>query len=224
VLHVDPEARAISASAELGATMGGDGVRLPRRASMIRSLILAGLATVAAACAASAPADLAGALQPAEIARILCLQSRPGDEPSCQGLQLPDPTAAMAYGMCLEYHRLDIRACKDLRLAYESELRAYLARPEPAPASPAASADKPPLTPGRARELHQSAAALYKATSTDAQTFAAALVIPEVRKKIETVFGQSLSSDRLRALAGQARAEALYWYSYMQGLERAPTY
>jgi len=59
---------------------------------------------------------------------------------------------------------------------------------------------------------------LYVATSRDAQTFGAALLIPEVRQKIEKVLGP-LSDFKLKELAAQSNAEALYWYKYMQGLE-----
>src|SRR5262249_51848447 len=149
-----------------------------------------------------------------------CQQARP-DDPRCQDLQLPDPVSSTAYATCLEYNRLDVKACKDLRAAYEDELRAYLAaRESVAPATLWSAGSQPPIGAPRIRELHRTAAELYRATSVDAQTFAAALVIPDVRRKIEAALRQSLPDDRLRAMAAQARAEALYWYAYMQGLER----
>lgn len=165
--------------------------------------------------------DLASIIEPSEIADALCQQSGPGDAAVCKALQLPDPTSAIAYGMCLQYHRLDIRACKDLRGVYEAELRAYLSRSGPEPNSQVATANAPQMPAQRARELHKTAEALYKATSTDAQTFEAALLIPDVRQKIAAVLRQNLSDEKLHTLASQARSEALYWYAYMQGLERA---
>ena len=184
-------------------------------------MILAGLAAILAGCMPAPHPDLASAVQPSEIASVMCLENRPGDETGCNELRLPDPASAMAYGMCLEYHRLYVKACDDLRLAYEAELRAYLALPAPPPNSQGSTAPAPQMTAQRARELRQTAEALYKATSTDAQTFEAALLIPDIRQKIAAVLRQNLSDEKLHTLARQARSEALYWYAYMQGLERA---
>ena len=67
------------------------------------------------------------------------------------------------------------------------------------------------------------AANLYRATSQDAQTFEAALLIPEIRLKLEAALHQQLSNEMLRHLANQSKEESLYWYKYMQGLEhKAP--
>jgi hypothetical protein len=184
-------------------------------------LIPAGLLALVAGCTPAPHNDLASVVQPSEIAYVVCLQNRPGDEAACKGLRLPDPSSAMAYGMCLEDHRLDVKACKDLRLTYEAELRAYLSQPGPAPSSPIATASAPQMPVQRARELRKTAEALYKATSIDAQTFEAALLIPDIRQKIAAVLRQNLSDEKLHTLASQARSEALYWYAYMQGLERA---
>jgi hypothetical protein len=186
-----------------------------------RHIAVAGLAAIVAGCTPGSHPDLASAVQPSEIAYAVCLQYRPGGG-DCTGLRLPDPASALAYGTCLEYHnyhKLEVKACDDLRLAYETELRAYLERPEATPEEkmPKAGAQ---IAVQRARTLRNTAEALYKATSRDAQTFAAALLIPEVRLKVEHVWGQKLSDDELHKLADQARAEALYWYAYMQGLER----
>ena len=152
----------------------------------------------------------------------MCRQNHPGDDTACAGFRLPDPTSAMAYGMCLEYHRLDIKACSELRLVYETELRTYLELPDRAANAPVSTTDQVQMTAPRTRELHKSAEALYRATSTDAQTFEAALLIPDVRRKIAAVLRQDLTDEKLRTLARQARSEALYWYAYMQGLERVP--
>jgi hypothetical protein len=67
---------------------------------------------------------------------------------------------------------------------------------------------------------YRTAEQLYQATSRDAETFEAALLIPEIRLKLEQALHQKLSDQMLRRLASQAKAEARYWYSYMQGLER----
>jgi len=71
-------------------------------------------------------------------------------------------------------------------------------------------------------QLRRKAEALYKATGSDAETFEAALLIPEIRLKIESALHQKLSDQMLRRLAAQAKAEAVYWYQYMQGLEARP--
>jgi hypothetical protein len=184
--------------------------------------MLAGLAVIGAGCTLVPSPDPASAAQPAEIASVMCRQNHPGDDTACAGFRLPDPTSAMAYGMCLEYHRLDIKACSELRLVYETELRTYLELPDRAANAPVSTTDQVQMTAPRTRELHKSAEALYRATSTDAQTFEAALLIPDVRRKIAAVLRQDLTDEKLRTLARQARSEALYWYAYMQGLERVP--
>jgi len=184
-------------------------------------VIVAGLPAIVTGCMPAPRHDLANVVEPSEIANIMCLQKHPGDEAACSGMRLPDPTSAMAYGMCLQYHRLDLKACNDLRATYEAELRAYLSQPGPAPSSQGTAANPPQLPAQRARELHKTAEALYKATSTDAQTFEAALLLPDIRQKIAAVLRQNLSDEKLRTLATQARSEALYWYAYMQGLEQA---
>jgi hypothetical protein len=188
---------------------------------IVAGLLAGVLLAIVAGCMPAPRRDLASVVEPSEIASLMCLQNRPGDEAACNGVRLPDPASAMAYGMCLEYHRLDVKACGDLRATYEAELRAYLSLPGPPPNSPAAMTSAPQIAAQRARELHKTAEALYKATSTDAQTFEAALLIPDIRQKIAVVLRQNLSDEKLHTLATQARAESLYWYAYMQGLERA---
>lgn len=87
----------------------------------------------------------------------------------------------------------------------------------------AATASAPPVRPiaqGQSTEqLWRKAQELYKATSRDAETFEAALLIPEIRLKIETALHQKLSDQMLRRLVNQSRSEAVFWYKYMQGLE-----
>lgn len=69
-------------------------------------------------------------------------------------------------------------------------------------------------------QLHKMAEDLYIATSRDAEVFRAALLIPEVRKKIEAVLGPNLTNVKLQRMRTKSQAEALYWYQYMQGLEQ----
>ncbi|HEX2152011.1 MAG TPA: hypothetical protein VHG31_08450 [Stellaceae bacterium] len=71
-------------------------------------------------------------------------------------------------------------------------------------------------------ERYRTAEALYKAANSDADTFQAALLIPEIRKKIEAALGKRLSDAQLRALIDNNRAEAVSWYGYMQNLRPAP--
>ena len=96
-------------------------------------------------------------------------------------------------------------------------------RSTPSPASESGQ-DPAKLSQDRRNELrisHQNAMALYEATSRDAQTFEAALLVPEVRLKLERALHQQLSDGMLRRLAQETRSEALYWYKYMQGLEQS---
>jgi hypothetical protein len=72
---------------------------------------------------------------------------------------------------------------------------------------------------GRYRQLHRTAEQLYIATSRDAETFKAAILIAEVRRKVERVIGR-VDDEKLQALSDKSRTEALYWYQYMQGLEQ----
>lgn len=59
---------------------------------------------------------------------------------------------------------------------------------------------------------------LYQATSADALTFQQAIADPRLRQQIERVFKRKLSAAELREMARQARAEALYWARYLEGL------
>ena len=73
----------------------------------------------------------------------------------------------------------------------------------------------------QAEERQRTAEALYRAANSDADTFQAALLIPEVRKRIEAALGRRLSDTELRAMIDNNRTEALYWYGYAQRLEAA---
>jgi hypothetical protein len=88
-------------------------------------------------------------------------------------------------------------------------------------ATPKHDTDGPQLTQQHARPPpYATAEALYKATSRDAEIFTVALLLPDIRRKVEKVLGEKLSDDRCRMMAKQAQAEALYWYKYTLDLER----
>jgi len=159
---------------------------------------------------------------PTEIAYAACLEHGSSDRMPCRKLQLPNPSSQLAYSMCLEYHPKDAAPCNRLRDAYRADLRAYLESLRAVAASdPTQAGQAPRLDPRRAAELHHTAEELYKATSRDADIFAAALLVAAMRHHVEGVLGRGLTDQELRALADQSRAEAIYWYKYMQGLERA---
>ena len=181
---------------------------------------IAALALVAAIAGCSSAPDKAN--DPSEIAYTTCLEYRSADRMPCKGLQLPNLASQLAYSMCLEYHPKDAAPCNRLRDAYRADLRAYLESLKAAAGPDAAKAGQAPrLDPRRAAELHHTAEELYKATSRDADIFAAALLVAATRHHVEGVLGRALSDQQLHALADQSRAEAVYWYKYMQGLERA---
>ncbi|HYU12330.1 MAG TPA: hypothetical protein VEK82_07135 [Stellaceae bacterium] len=178
------------------------------------------IALVAVIAGCSSAPDKAD--DPSEIAYATCLEYRSGDPMPCRGLRLPDPASQVAYGMCLEYHPKDAAPCNRLRNAYRADLRAYLESLKAAAGSdPAKAGQAPRLDSRRVAELHHTAEELYKATSRDADIFANALLVAAMRRHVEGILGRPLSDQELRALADQSRAEAVYWYKYMQGLERA---
>ncbi len=89
-------------------------------------------------------------------------------------------------------------------------------RPHAPSGRPAAAG--PQLNGDRSRVLYRTAAELFKASNSDAETFQAALVIPEIRRKIEAALRRPLSDAALNALVAKTRAEAVYWYRYLQQL------
>jgi hypothetical protein len=181
---------------------------------------IAAIAFVAILAGCSSAPDKAD--DPSEIAYATCLEYGSEDRMPCKGLQLPNPASQLAYGMCLEYHPKDAAPCNRLRDAYRADLRAYLESLKAAAGADLAKAGQGPrLDPRRAAELHHTAEELYKATSRDADIFAAAPLVAAMRHHVEGVLGRALSDPELHALADQSRAEAVYWYKYMQGLERA---
>jgi len=178
------------------------------------------IALVAVIAGCSSAPDKAD--DPSEIAYTTCLEYRSGDPMPCRGLQLPDPASQRAYGMCLDYHPKDATPCNRLRDSYRADLRAYLESLKAAAGPDSAKAGQTPrLDPRRVADLHHTAEELYKATSRDADIFANALLVTAMRRHVEGILGRTLSDQELRALTDQSRAEAVYWYKYMQGLERA---
>ncbi|HEX3884323.1 MAG TPA: hypothetical protein VHW66_16825 [Stellaceae bacterium] len=187
---------------------------------MIRSLAALVLVAAAAGCAPGGQTDLAAAVAPADVARAMCLQYRHGDAASCAATAPPLRASETAYRLCLDYHPVDPRPCKAVREAYEADLRAFYEAPEHKSAAGVSTPEEGGMIgEGRYRQLHRTAEQLYVATSRDAETFKAAILIPEVRRKVERVIGP-VDDEKLQALSDKSRAEALYWYQYMQGLEQ----
>jgi hypothetical protein len=181
---------------------------------------IAAITAVAIMAGCSSAPDKAD--DPTEIAYATCREYGSGERMPCKSLQLPNPASQLAYGMCLEYHPKDAAPCNRLLDAYRADLRAYLESLKAAAGPDAAQAAQASrLDARRAAELHHTAEELYKATSRDADIFAAARLVATMRHRVEGVLGRALSDQELHALADQSRAEAIYWYRYMQGLERA---
>jgi hypothetical protein len=178
------------------------------------------LAVTVAGCAASGRPDLAIAVQPSDIAYAMCVQYRPGAEASCEGLQLPLRESETAYSLCLDYHPGDARPCRKVREAYEADLKAFLGSANPPAATAEPRSEPPEISAGSYRQRYRTAEQMYIATSRDAQTFEAALLVPEVRRRVQAVLGPDLTDEKLQALAAQSKGEAIYWYRYMQGLEQ----
>ena len=174
------------------------------------------LAAIAGGCAPSAQLAAREAAQPAAIAQAMCSQYRPHDAAGCDKFRLPDRASEIAYAGCLDYNQRDLKPCAALRVAFEGDLHAALEAGKPPTASSA-----PPSSAGRTRVLRSTAAELFKASNGDADTFQAALLIPEIRRKVEAVLRQRLTDDALHALIDKTRAEAAYWFRYMQQLDRA---
>ena len=188
-----------------------------RSRSIERGVMVLGFVAAVAGCAADPNHAARQAAQPAQIALAVCAGQHRRDMAACDSPRLPHPASEIAYATCLTYTQRDQTPCAGLRHAYEADLHKYFAGSGPtAIAAIAMPADAQPYR--GARQWRQYAERLYPATSRDAQTFEAALLIPDIRKKVERVLGQRLSDNRLRALTAQADAEARYWYKYMQGL------
>jgi hypothetical protein len=186
---------------------------------MTRPIATALLAVIVAGWAPVQQHATASAALPAELAYLVCLQHPRLAEARCRKFHLPDPALATADALCVGSYQADIKTCGELRVASPGD--------PPAHSAPAATVETQTPRPNgqglaqrRIRQLDATAQALYKATSRDAETFTAALLLPDVRRKIEAVLRQKLSDEQCRVLARKAQAEALYWYRYMQGLER----
>ncbi len=121
----------------------------------------------------------------------------------CESISLADRASEIAYATCLDYNRRDLRACGRLRQAYEDDVRGQLAAQAPPIAGTSLSEKRDALAGLAPGERYRTTEALYKAANSDADTFQAALLIPEVRKKIEAALGKRLSDDQLRALIDQ---------------------
>ena len=194
----------------------------PRRRArqMAGSLVAIALVVKLAGCAASGHPELATAVQPSDIAYAMCMEYRPGAATTCEGLQLPLRESETAYSLCLDYHPGDARPCGKVREAYEADLKAFLGSAKTPAATATPRAEPPEIAGGSYRQRYRTAEQMYIATSRDAQTFEAALLVPEVRRKVQAVLGPDLTDEKLQALAAQSKGEAIYWYRYMQGLEQ----
>ena len=165
-------------------------------------------------CAPSVELAARQAAEPEAVAAAICREVRTDAAGGCESLRLTDRASETAYATCLDYNRRDLRACDRLRQAYEDDIRAQLAAQRP-PVETSPSVGRR-MSPGSQKgEGQPPAEALYKAANSDADTFQAALLIPEVRKKIEAALGKRLSDAQLRALIDNNRAEAVYWYGRM---------
>ncbi|MGE0257751.1 MAG: hypothetical protein AB7H71_07915 [Alphaproteobacteria bacterium] len=176
----------------------------------------AALAVPLLGCASTDEQAAREAAEPDAVAAAVCREI--GKDGDCAGMSLTDRGSEIAYAGCLDYNRRDPRACLRLRQAYEDDIRRQLGAAAPPVDRNSLSEKRRVLDGLEPRERYRTAEALYKAANSDSDTFQAALLIPEVRKKIEAALGKSLSDEQLRALIDHNRAEALYWYEYLRRL------
>jgi hypothetical protein len=179
------------------------------------------LALLAAATVQAQQLKLASAEPPPALASLMGSQDRPMEEGTRRIFDPPDPNLTRADGRWGDAQKADSKITGEFRATSDADPLADLTSPKAAPGAQTPRPNDRKLKRQRARELHATALALYKATSSDAETFTAALLLPEVRRKVEAALHQKLSDEQCRGLTRQAQAEALYWYKYMQGLERA---
>jgi hypothetical protein len=189
---------------------------------MVGLILAAALVLSVLGCAPYTESAARQAAEPDAIAAAICREVRTEAAGECANLRLADRASEIAYATCLDYNRRNFRACSRLRHAYENDIRAQLATPKPAVAETSLSEKRRALDGLQAGERYRTAEALYKAANSDADTFQAALLIPEVRKKIEAALGKPLSDAQLRALIDNNRAEAVYWYDQMRHSRPAP--
>jgi hypothetical protein len=171
-------------------------------------------------CASTAEQTARQAAEPEAVAAAVCREIRTNSAADCDNVQLADPASEIAYATCLDYNRRDLGRCDRLRQAYEDDVRAQLVARAPPIAGTSLSEKRRALAGLEPRERYHTTEALYKAANSDADTFQAALLIPDVRKKIDAALGKRLSDEQLRALIDNNRAEAIYWYGYLQRLRR----
>jgi hypothetical protein len=183
---------------------------------MVGRILVAALVVSILGCAPDTEVAARRQAEPAAVAAAICREVRTTAAGDCENVGLADRTSEIAYTTCLDYNRRDLRACGRLRQAYEDDVRAQLATPKPAASEISLSEKRRALAGLELGERYRTAEALYKAANSDADTFQAALLIPEVRKKIEAALGKRLSDTQLRALIENNRAEAVYWYGYAQ--------
>src|SRR4051794_9905295 len=188
---------------------------------MVGLILAAALVLSLLGCAPDAELAARQAAEPDAIAAAVCREVRTEAAGECENVRLADRASEIAYAACLDYNRRNLRACGRLRQAYENDIRAQLATPKPPVVETSLSEKRRALDGLQAGERYRTAEALYKAANSDADTFQAALLIPEVRKKIEAALGKHLSDAQLSALVENNRAEAVYWYGYAQNLRPA---
>ena len=169
-------------------------------------------------CEPTAELSARQAVEPEAVAVAVCREVTADVAVDCESVQPAQFASEIAYATCLDYNRRDPRACGRLRQAYEDDIRAQLAARQSSAAETSLSEKRRALSGLQAGERQRTAEALYKAANSDADTFQAALLIPEVRKKIEAALGRRLSDTQLRALIDSNRTEAVYWYDYAQRL------
>jgi len=169
-------------------------------------------------CAPASELSARQAVDPEAVAAAVCREVTAAVPVDCQSVRTAHPTSEIAYATCLDYNRRDPRTCSHLKQAYEDDVRAQLAAQQPSVVATPSSEKRPVLSGLQAEDRQRTAEALYKAANSDAETFQAALLLPEVRKKIETALGRRLSDAQLRALIDNNRTEAVYWYGYAQSL------
>ena len=169
-------------------------------------------------CGSAAEQAARQAAEPKAVAAAVCREMSADSAGECEGISLASRASEIAYATCLDYNRRDLRACRGLRQAYEDDVRRQLATQTPPIGGTSLAEKRTALAGLEPGERYRTTEALYKAANSDADTFQAALLIPEVRKTIEAALGKRLSDGQLRALIENNRAEAIYWYGYLQRL------
>ncbi len=191
------------------------------RRKMSASAAAAALVLPLLGCASTSEQATREAAEPKTVAAAVCREMRTDAAGECDSISLADRASEIAYATCLDYNRRDLRGCGQLRQAYEDDVRRQFAAQAPTIAGTSLSEKLSALAGLAPSERYRTTEALYKAANSDADTFEAALLIPEVRKKIEAALGKRLSDDQLRSLIDRNRAEAIYWYGYLQHLRPA---